>query len=338
MPTRKPAVLFAVLAALLLAVLAACAGRQTPSAPKANASSSGTPTAAPSAIGDAAAGSLTLLSTATPAEIERIAHQIFPGPHPVGCNWHDRANCPVTDRLAARLDELTAPRAEGPGPSPPLCRCQNGPNSISVRTEVTASGGIAHVTLDYGAVLSSNIDLIIVVSSGRLLVDDTQCTGGGSSTSVYAAQLTDCSKFSQQSARGCTTSGAASGSGTPTIVSAAVSGDTLMLTFSNGTPAFQVTTQPSARFLEDPSGRPITLAGSAGVRIVLRGFRGDTSNLTGVPKSLTSKGPLLRQVAPIGDFEGVVSFGAGLSSPGCANVTSNQSSLVFHFIPVHGKG
>jgi hypothetical protein len=338
MPTRKPAVLFAVLAALLLAVLAACAGSQTPAAPKANASSGGTPPATPSAIGDAAAGSLALLSTATPAEIERTAHQIFPGAHPVGCNWHDRANCPVTDRLAARLDELTAPRAEGPGPSPPLCRCQNGPNSISVRTEVTASGGIAHVTLDYGGGLSSNIDLIIVVSSGRLLVDDTQCTGGGSSTSVYAAQLTDCSTFSQQSGRGCTTSGAASGSGTPAIVSAAVSGDTLTLIFSNSTPAFQVTTQPSARFLEDPSGRPITLAGSAGVRIVLTGFRGDTSNLTGVPKSLTSKGPLLRQVAPIGDFEGVVTFGAGLSSPGCANATSNQSSLVFHFIPVNGKG
>jgi hypothetical protein len=334
MPTRKPAVLFAVFAVLLLTVVAACAGSQTPGAPKANVSSGGTPAAAQST----GAGSLTLLSTATPAEIERIAHQIFPGPHPVGCNWHDRGNCPVTDRLAVRLDELTAPRAEGPGPSPPLCRCQNGPNSISVGTEVTASGGIAHVTLDYGVGLSSNIDLIIVVSSGRLLVDDTQCTGGGSSTSVYAAQLTDCSKFSQQSARGCTTSGAASGSGTPAIVSAAVSGDTLTLSFSNGTPAFQVITQPSARFLEDPSGRPITLAGSAGVRIVLTGFRGDTSNLTGVPKSLTSKGPLLRQAAPIGDFEGVVSFGAGLSSPGCADVSSNQSSLVFHFIPVNGKG
>jgi hypothetical protein len=337
MPTRKPAVLFAVLAALFIAVLAACTGSQTPSAPKANASSSGKPTAAPSVTSDAAAASPTLLTTATPAEIERIAYQIFSGPHPVGCNWHDRVNCPVTDRLAARLDELTAPRAEGPGPSPPLCRCQNGPNSISVRTEVMGTGGIAHVTLDYGAGLSSNIDLIIVVSSGRLLVDDTQCTGGGSSTSVYAAQLTDCSKFSQQSASGCTTSGTASGSETPTIVSAAVSGDTLTLTFSNGTPAFQVTTQPSARFLEDASGRPITLAGSAGVRIILRGFRGDIPNLTHVPTSLTSKGPVLRQVAPIGDFEGVVSFGAGLSSPGCANVTSNHSSLVFHFIPVNGK-
>lgn len=195
---------------------------------------------------------------------------------------------------------------------------------------MTASGGIAHVTLDYGGGLSGNIDLIIV-NSGRLLADDTQCTGGGSGTSVYAAHLTDCSKFSRPPDRGCTISGAAYGSGTPAIVSAAVSGDTLTLTFNDGTPAFEVTTQPSARFLGDPSGRPITLAGSAGVRIVLRGFKGDTPNLTGVPKSLTSKGPLLRQVAPIGDFEGVLSFGAGLSSPGCANVTSNQSSLVFHF-------
>jgi hypothetical protein len=117
-----------------------------------------------------------------------------------------------------------------------------------------------------------------------------------------------------------------------------VSGDTLTLTFSNGTPAFELTTQPSARFLEDPSGRPITLGGSAGERIVLRGFRGDTSNLTGVPKSLTSNGALLRQLSPVGDFEGVVSFGAGLSSPGCASVTRTQSSLVFHFVPVNGRG
>src|SRR5207302_9198865 len=74
MPTRKPAVLFAVLAALLLAVLAACAGSQTPGAPKANPSSSGTPTAAQSPTGDASARSLTLLSTTTPAQIERTPH------------------------------------------------------------------------------------------------------------------------------------------------------------------------------------------------------------------------------------------------------------------------
>lgn len=338
MPTRIPTVLFAVLVALLLAVLTACGISQNPGSPKARAAS-GASTATVPETADSSAASITLLSAVSAADIEKVARQIFPGPHPVGCNWHDRASCPVTDRLAARLDQLTAPRAQGPGPSPPLCRCQNGPDSISIRPEVTANGGIAHVTLHFGAVLDSNIDLVMVMSNGRLLVDDTQCTGGGSSTSVYAAQLTDCSRSSQQLARRCTTSGTASpGEGTLSIVSASVSGDTLTLTFNSGTPAFDVTTQPSAQFVQDPSGRTVTLAGSAGVRIVLRGFRGDTPNLTNVPKSLTSKGPLLRQVAPIGDFEGVVSFGAGLSSPGCAHVTSGQSSLVFHFIAVNGKG
>src|SRR5205085_2267187 len=62
MPTRKPAVLFVVLAALLLAVLAACGGSQAQGAPKTNASSGGASTAAPSAIGDAAAASPTPLS------------------------------------------------------------------------------------------------------------------------------------------------------------------------------------------------------------------------------------------------------------------------------------
>ena len=76
MSTRKPAVLFVVLAALLLAVLAACGGSQAQGAPKANASSGGASTAAPSAIGDAAAASPTPLSTASGADIERIAHQM----------------------------------------------------------------------------------------------------------------------------------------------------------------------------------------------------------------------------------------------------------------------
>ena len=95
--------------------------------------------------------------------------------------------------------------------------------------------------------------------------------------------------------------------------------------------------QSSARFTKDPSGQPVTLTGSFGVKIVLRGFRGDVQNYTG-PTSLTSRGPLLRQVAELGDFEGVISWGAGLSSPGCASVTASGSTLTFHFIAVNGKG
>jgi hypothetical protein len=117
----------------------------------------------------------------------------------------------------------------------------------------------------------------------------------------------------------------------PTIQSATVSGDTLKVTFVTGTPIFQVTPQSSAHFSQDPSGKPVNLAGSAGARILLSGFRGFRPNYAG-PTTLTSSGPLLLQVAELGDFEGYVSWGVGLSTPGCANVTTSGSTLTFHFI------
>jgi hypothetical protein len=107
--------------------------------------------------------------------------------------------------------------------------------------------------------------------------------------------------------------------------------DTLTFTFQLGTPAFEVKPQASAHFLRDPSGQPVDLAGSAGATIVLRGFRGDLQNYGG-PVSITSGGPRLLQVSEIGDFEGVVTWAVGLSSPSCASVTSGASTLTFHFI------
>jgi hypothetical protein len=118
---------------------------------------------------------------------------------------------------------------------------------------------------------------------------------------------------------------------TPSIVSAVASGDALQLVFVAGTPQFSVEPQSSPNFTVDPSGRPIRLAGTVGVKIVLRGFRGDRSNYDG-QASMTSSGPLLLQASKIGDFEGVVSFGAGVSAPACANVTAAGSTLTFHFI------
>ena len=117
----------------------------------------------------------------------------------------------------------------------------------------------------------------------------------------------------------------------PTLKSASVSGDTLKLTFFSGTPQFQVTLQSNARFSQGASGQPVNLAGSAGARIVLTGFRGDHPNYTG-PKTLTSTGPVLLQAAAIGDFEGYVTWGVGLSQPACANVTTSGSTLTLHFI------
>jgi hypothetical protein len=138
----------------------------------------------------------------------------------------------------------------------------------------------------------------------------------------------------------CVTSGPASASWaattrtstTPPIVSVVAAGDVLTLTFDQGTPEFDVKQQADTQFAQDPSGRPVTLAGSAGATIVLQGFRGDMRNYAG-PASIMSSGPLLLQVYALGDFEGLVSWGVGLSRPACANVTAAGSNLTFHFIP-----
>lgn len=93
-----------------------------------------------------------------------------------------------------------------------------------------------------------------------------------------------------------------------------------------------MTSQPSAHFTETGGrGGPVDLAGSAGVLIVLRGFRGDVANYTG-PKDLTATGAILVEVREIGDFEGVIGWAAGLTKPGCANVTASGSTLVFRII------
>jgi len=53
------------------------------------------------------------------------------------------------------------------------------------------NGGVPHVVL-YPDVHAIKLDLIMVSQNGTLLVDDMQCTGEGSSTSVYAAQMALC--------------------------------------------------------------------------------------------------------------------------------------------------
>jgi hypothetical protein len=105
----------------------------------------------------------------------------------------------------------------------------------------------------------------------------------------------------------------------------------LKFTFGQGTPQFEVVPQSSAHFTMDPSGKPIDLPGSAGARIVLRGFRGDLPNYTPT-LPLISSGPKLLQVNRIGDSEGILTWAAGLSGPGCANVTAGASTLSFQFI------
>ncbi len=64
--------------------------------------------------------------------------------------------------------------------------------------------------------------------------------------------------------------------------------------------------------------------------IRLRGFQATAAGNLGTITT-SALGPLLTDVRKIGDFEGVVSIGAGLQSAGCAAVVSASSSLTFNF-------
>jgi hypothetical protein len=120
---------------------------------------------------------------------------------------------------------------------------------------------------------------------------------------------------------------------TPPIASAVVSGDTLTLTFVQGTPTFEVTPQPTAQFAAvSGRGGTVLLSGTSGVRIILRGFRGDMQNYSGTQDFIAS-GKTLVEVRELGDYEGVVGWAAGLNKPGCASVVVGQSALSFTFIP-----
>ncbi len=89
---------------------------------------------------------------------------------------------------------------------------------------------------------------------------------------------------------------------------------------------FDVRPQDSSTFFLDPSGFPVTLRGSAGLLVVIRGaqahdgFRG--------PTDLTPDFSVLREARQLGDFEGVVSWGLGLSHISCFRIRATHRALV----------
>jgi hypothetical protein len=175
-------------AAVLLVALAACGGTQG-AAP----TGGGSPAATPVAVASPGAASTAASQQLSAAELEKVAHQVFVGErYPVDCNFQNRSTCPVTDRLDARLAELAAPPAHGPGQVSLFCRCQNSAESMRITTESTSTGGVAHVVLIYSPSLHISIDLVVVRDGGQAVVDDTRCTGRGAGTSLYARSLVGC--------------------------------------------------------------------------------------------------------------------------------------------------
>ena len=94
--------------------------------------------------------------------------------------------------------------------------------------------------------------------------------------------------------------------------------DRLVIGFptANSMPAYQLTRQATSTFIRDASGQPVTLRGSAGIRVVLR----NADIVSGAPSDLKSNLPEIREVAQIGDFERVVSYGVGLATAACFRV------------------
>jgi hypothetical protein len=69
-----------------------------------------------------------------------------------------------------------------------------------------------------------------------------------------------------------------------------------------------------SKIVADGSGNTIGLLGTKRIRVIIRPARGHTSGGTNLlPSTLTPKCSNLRQVKKAGDFEGVVSYGLGLS-------------------------
>ena len=94
--------------------------------------------------------------------------------------------------------------------------------------------------------------------------------------------------------------------------------DRLVIGFatSDTMPQYQLTQQATSHFVRDASGQPVALDGSAGIHAVLR-----NADITpGAPTDLKPQLPAIREVAQIGNFERVVSYGVGLATPACFRV------------------
>jgi hypothetical protein len=96
--------------------------------------------------------------------------------------------CPLTARLEARLTSRTGhfPPRYGAGA---FCRCLAVSADIAVSAALGRDEATAHVRLFGG---SQTVDLLLVRSSGYLLVDDIQCGGKGSSSSIYIDPIPPC--------------------------------------------------------------------------------------------------------------------------------------------------
>lgn len=124
-----------------------------------------------------------------------------------------------------------------------------------------------------------------------------------------------------------TQSGGTDINGNPTAVTAVRVGshpdeqpayDRFVVEFANGpVPKWTAIPKSSANFTLSPSGQPVTLRGSAGIRLdfftgTFPAYRGQTDFVTGFPQ--------LAEARELEDFEGHVQWGLGLNHQSCKRI------------------
>src|SRR5947209_5493712 len=106
--------------------------------------------------------------------------------------------------------------------------------------------------------------------------------------------------------------------------------DRVVFDFNGGIPTWDLTRQESAKFVRDASGQEVTLDGSAGLKLVLR----DVDLAAGAPTDSKPGLTSVREIAQLGNFERVLTYGIGLSSSQCVRVLqlTSPSRLVVDVI------
>ncbi|MFZ2033603.1 MAG: hypothetical protein WAW53_07595 [Candidatus Dormiibacterota bacterium] len=166
------------------------------------AGSTGTATPAPTYAATATPSAAPAsTAAATGDELNVVASMMYPACTPASCAGDAMfttcdagssgldvfAACPLTARLVAQLRSavdgvVSAPDPLGGGQDPEW-------TTKSVITTPSPTGGIAHVVLGSGAGnTTEKYDLVVIVQSSQLLVDDIYCTGKDpTADDVYAA-------------------------------------------------------------------------------------------------------------------------------------------------------
>ncbi len=210
------------------------------------------------------------------------------------------------------------------------------PGLTSVR-EIAQLGNFERV-LTYGIGLSSSQCVrVLQLTNSRLVVD--VATNTSASTTAAPTPLPTQPAATDLAAFSCVDHGGGTDSGpamqlTAVRVAHQTGYDRIVFEFAPQAgatahiPAYTVSRQASAKFVKDPSGLPVTMRGSAGLRIVFHGASGATS-YTGSRDQVVNL-PVVQEVEQLGDFEAVLSWGAGLSQASCIRTLelSNPTRLV----------